>query len=995
LIDVLTRLQTALTDRYLVQRELGRGGMATVYLVQDLRHKRPVALKLFRPELAASVGTERFMREIETAARLQHPHILTVFDSGELRPRESEAPLLWYTMPYIEGESLRDRLRREVQLPVDEAVRIAREVALALHYAHGRGVVHRDIKPENILLSEGHAQVADFGVAWVFDTATADKLTASGLAVGTTAYMSPEQAAADQVDGRSDIYSLGCVLYELLAGEPPHSGPSTLAILARRLTETPRPLRSQRDTVPEVVEAAVARALAKLPADRFATAGEFAAALATPSSAAFPAAPLETARPLGRPRSLLWLWGGGAALALAALGVLLLSRGASRSPIVPSASVIAVLPLAPTEPDTGLVRLGRDLAATVSANLDGVGSIRTVDRLTILAQTRGRSEYSLEDGAALARRLGASSVVLGSIVGAGSRVRADFGLYRTDSLLPLAHAQVTAAPSDINALTDSITWALLRQIWRTGGAPTPSLAALTTRSVPALRAFLEGEQEIVDSRWLTAADAFGRAIEADSTFWLAYWRFAYAKDWNFEAFDSTIVLTLRNHRKALPQPERLLIEGETADSMSVQVSRFRQVTEEYPDNWLGWMYYADALVHWAPALGFTNLDAKVVLERTVALNPRLLPAWEHLAWMALSLRDTAASARAIHALESLDASASFKASSGFDELRLFRILHQAATTGSPDRAALDTLVGEIAHHPEAFWQQLFPRLLSRYGFPQLQIEVNRRVLRTQLPGEVAEAERRGLANAWATRGAWDSAMAAMDEYRTLFPAGAAGLDRYRLAVVGAWLGSVHPSEAARRRPGGKGTATAAEPAERAEMAWLDGVLATARRDPHGLAAARQALAKSRDSVAPDLEASLRAMELELTGHRRQAAEQLAALMWRRAEGVYREGESHPFLPGVGRMMAARWLLQEGDTAQAARLLTWHEGWTVNRGTSPANLILSGPAIFEAARIDEARGRTAIARGEYQRFLRLYDLPDASEQPLVEEARRAVTQLGER
>ncbi|HEY7634379.1 MAG TPA: serine/threonine-protein kinase, partial [Gemmatimonadales bacterium] len=312
MIDVLTRLQTALTDRYLVQRELGRGGMATVYLVQDLRHKRPVALKLFRPELAASVGTERFMREIETAARLQHPHILTVFDSGELRPRESEAPLLWYTMPYIEGESLRDRLRREVQLPVDEAVRIAREVALALHYAHGRGVVHRDIKPENILLSEGHAQVADFGVAWVFDTATADKLTASGLAVGTTAYMSPEQAAADQVDGRSDIYSLGCVLYELLAGEPPHSGPSTLAILARRLTETPRPLRSQRDTVPEVVEAAVARALAKLPADRFATAGEFAAALATPSSAAFPAAPLETARPLGRPRSLLWLWGGGA-----------------------------------------------------------------------------------------------------------------------------------------------------------------------------------------------------------------------------------------------------------------------------------------------------------------------------------------------------------------------------------------------------------------------------------------------------------------------------------------------------------------------------------------------------------------------------------------------------------------------------------------------------------------------------------------------------------
>jgi eukaryotic-like serine/threonine-protein kinase len=252
LIDVLSRLQANLADRYRVQRELGRGGMATVYLVEDLRHRRPVALKLFRPELAASVGPERFQREIETAARLQHPHILPVFDSGEVPAQGAEASgLLWYTMPYVVGgESLRDRVRREVQLPVDEAVRIAREVALALNYAHRHGVVHRDIKPENILLSEDQALVADFGIAWVFDTATVGKLTASGMVVGTPAYMSPEQAAAGQVDGRSDIYSLGCVLYELLAGEPPHSGPTAQAIIARRLTENPRPLRAMRETVP-------------------------------------------------------------------------------------------------------------------------------------------------------------------------------------------------------------------------------------------------------------------------------------------------------------------------------------------------------------------------------------------------------------------------------------------------------------------------------------------------------------------------------------------------------------------------------------------------------------------------------------------------------------------------------------------------------------------------------------------------------------------------
>jgi eukaryotic-like serine/threonine-protein kinase len=986
LIDVLTRLQTALADRYRIQRDLGRGGMATVYLVHDLHHKRNVALKLFRPELAATIGPERFLREIETAARLQHPHILPVFDSGEARAPGSEAPgLLWYTMPYVEGESLRDRLRREVQLPVDEAIRIAREVALALNYAHRQGVVHRDIKPENVLLSEGQALVSDFGVAWVYDAATAAKLTESGMVVGTPAYMSPEQAAAGQVDGRSDIYSLGCVLYELLAGEPPHTGPTAQALMSRRLTESPRPLRAVRETVPESVEAAVTQALAKVPADRFATAAEFAAALAAPTASAVPRA---AARPSSRSSNRLWLWGG-AALALVALGALVLRGGASRSPIVPSASVIAVLPLAPTEPDTGLVRLGRDLAATVSANLDGVGSIRTVDRLTVLAQTRGQAGYSLEDGAALARRLGASSVVLGSVVGAGRQVRADLGLYRTDSLLPLARAQVTADPENINALTDSITWALLRQIWRTGGAPTPSLAAVTTRSVPALRAFLEGEREIVESRWQKGAEAYHRAMEADSTFWLAYWRYAYAKDWNFEEYDSSVTRALRDHRNALPEQERLLIEGFTSESVSVQLARYRQVTERFPDNWLGWMYYADALVHWAPGLGFTNADAKVALERTLTLNPNLLPAWEHLGWMALALRDTVASARVIRALEDLRAAPSFKASTGFDELRLFRILHQVASTGAPDRAALDSLVGEIARHPNPFWQGLFPWLITSYGFPQLQIAVSRRVLRAGPPAEVMQLQRRGIAVTWATRGAWDSAMTAMDEYRALYPDGGAGLDRYRLAVAGAWLGAVEPAEAARRRPGGKGVAVSAEPAERAELAWLDGVLAATRRNQRALVTARETIAKSGDSVAADLDVSLAAFELAMKGRRRQAADQLAALMWRRADGVMREGESHPFLGGVSRLAAARWLLQEGDTVQAARLLTWHDGWIANPTVSQADLVLGSPAILEAARIDEARGRAANARTEYERFLRLYDLPVASQRSLVDEARQAV------
>jgi serine/threonine-protein kinase len=271
--DPRADLAAALADRYAIERELGRGGMATVFLAQDLKHDRPVALKVLHPEIAAGLGSERFLREIHLAARLQHPHILTVYDSGEAAGR------LWFTMPFIEGESLRDRLRREGQLPVADAVRITREAALALDFAHRRGAIHRDIKPENILLADGQALVADFGIARALGGGD-ERLTETGLTLGTPAYMSPEQAAGDKgMDARTDVYSLGIVLYEMLAGETPFAAPTAQAMIARRMLESPKPLTELRETVPEGVAQAVARALAKAPADRFATAAEFARAL--------------------------------------------------------------------------------------------------------------------------------------------------------------------------------------------------------------------------------------------------------------------------------------------------------------------------------------------------------------------------------------------------------------------------------------------------------------------------------------------------------------------------------------------------------------------------------------------------------------------------------------------------------------------------------------------------------------------------------------------
>jgi eukaryotic-like serine/threonine-protein kinase len=273
-------LRDALADRYALERELGRGGMAVVYLARDLRHDRPVALKVLLPELAASLGPERFQREIRLAARLQHPHILTVHDSGEAAGR------LWFTMPFVEGESLRDRLRRERQLPLDDALRIATEAARALDYAHHHGIVHRDIKPENILLTgDGSTLVADFGIARALAADEAG-LTQTGIAIGTPAYMSPEQAAGDKaLDARTDVYSLASVLYEMLVGEPPYTGPTAQAIMAKRLSEPPPAVRATRPSVPPAVDEAIRKALAPVAADRFAGAAQFAHALQAVASA--------------------------------------------------------------------------------------------------------------------------------------------------------------------------------------------------------------------------------------------------------------------------------------------------------------------------------------------------------------------------------------------------------------------------------------------------------------------------------------------------------------------------------------------------------------------------------------------------------------------------------------------------------------------------------------------------------------------------------------
>jgi len=415
--DLLDTLRRTLADRYAVERELGRGGMATVFLAEDVKHHRPVAIKVLHAELAAALGAERFLREIEIAARLQHPHILPLYDSG------SVAGLLYYVMPFVEGESLRDRLTREKQLPLEDALRIATEVAGALAYAHSHGIVHRDIKPENIMLSAGSAVVADFGIARAVTAAGAgEHLTQTGTIIGTPAYMSPEQATGRaDIDGRSDEYSLACVVYEMLVGEPPFTGPTAQAVIARHSLDLVSPPSIVRASIPDAVEAAILRALSKVPADRYTTTALFAEALNTPSPATGAVRRATLERGVARPR-LGWRRVVPLVVAVAAAGGYVVVRSLRPARVAtggPDPRRLAVLYFADDSKGHTLGYLADGLTEALIAEL------RQVPSLTVISRN-GVAPYRDPDLPAdsVARALKVGTIVRGGVApaeGAGGR----------------------------------------------------------------------------------------------------------------------------------------------------------------------------------------------------------------------------------------------------------------------------------------------------------------------------------------------------------------------------------------------------------------------------------------------------------------------------------------------------------------------------------------------------------------------------------------------
>ena len=506
MVDISARLRDSLGGRYEIERELGRGGMALVFLARDLKHERPVAIKVIRPELSASLGSDRFLREIKIAAKLQHPHIVPLYDSGQADG------LLYYVMPYVEGEALRERLKREKQLPLEDALQISRDMAAALGHAHSHGVVHRDIKPENVLISGEQAMVADFGIAHAVSEAGGETLTDSGMVIGTPAYMSPEQATGEhELDSRSDIYSLGCVLYEMLAGETPFTGPSGQAIIARHVSQPPPSLRIVRPSVPLSVERALEKSLAKVPADRYATAHQFSQALTRVSAAVS----------LRRVKRWVWAttWSTAAVVVLAFVALVVwpgVFRGESLRPgYFVVGSLVEPGAVQDTYVHRGLVEALRQAVRQLPD-----ATLEESTRVNSQRQERGEPQ-TIGDWLEITRRLGAAELVLLSITSAGDSTQVEVHRFdaRTGESLGRALPVMFAGQVDPNTVIEELAERLFDM-------PPNSITLPVYGSEEAVREYSAGAIALATFNLREAEGHFLRALDLDrgharASLWLA------------------------------------------------------------------------------------------------------------------------------------------------------------------------------------------------------------------------------------------------------------------------------------------------------------------------------------------------------------------------------------------------------------------------------------------------------------------------------------------
>ena len=993
--DTASRLIAALSDRYEIGEQIGHGGMATVYTAHDRKHNRTVAIKVLRPELAAALGTERFLREIQVAARLRHPHIIPLFDSGQVPASDHSPALLYYIMPRIEGESLRSRLDRDGALPVPLALKLVGEVADALDHAHQAGVIHRDIKPENILLEGGHALVADFGISRAVKALrgeTGTNLTESGLAVGTPAYMSPEQIEGrPDIDGKTDIYSLASVLYEMLSGKAPFDAATPAAMAARHLIDPVPHVRLVRPDVPLSVEQALTRAMAKQPEDRFPTAGAFGEAIGGGESGAI-------ARITHRRRRLPWI----AALGvLAFAGVFGIYRLCCRPAPPLNNSTLAILPFAVQGSDT--LQLSEGMVTLLSTKMDGAGDLRTVDSRALMNYLERDNRTALDPMQArrIAHHFSAGMFILGEVVTLGSRLQLTARLYDHREDGDVKSATEEGSIADVFEMVDRLATKLLAQ--RAGGAGNlDQIAGVSTTSLPAFRSYLDGEAAMRTGKFDDARTAYLHATEADSNFALAWYRLSVAAQWLVEQ-DLVQQASRRAQQLSAKLPERFRrlleasIAGNNGDFTSAE-RIYRSITGSYPDDIEAWMQLAELLFHDGPVAGRDARESREPWQRALAAEPYNLIPMIHLAPLAADDRDTLELDSLVDRVRAVRAqTGQTVAAARAEELELTML----AAAAHHDTLAMNRALGELDHGTVL---TLMITLWDVAAFTNDFATARRlgALIASPTREPAARAVGYGMKGILAIgMGQWDQAKADFDSADQMTPGFGTSLWAYYLIAPFAPHADLREVQRSLDRVRQPATPPAPNSGvffrvhydiSRHARLYLEGMYA-ALADDFG-AAARSAT---------ELEASPGTVDQRKLG--RNLAQGI------RAEVALRQGDSAQSLQHLGRAMEPVTYLLHASAFYAGARERYRRGQLLEQAgkneealhfftmLESQNFVESAylaPSLLARGRISEKIGRGDAAAQHYARVLELWKDADPALQPMVDSARAGLQRLrGER
>ena len=974
-------LQRALGDGYRVDRELGGGGMSRVFVARDLTLDRDVVIKVLSGEATSGISADRFRREIQLIAKLQHAHVVPILSAG------AADGSLYYTMPFVTGETLRARIAREGPLPITDVVRLLREVLDALAFAHDHGVVHRDIKPENVLIGAGHVVVADFGIAKALRES--GTMTSAGLALGTPQYMAPEQATADPTtDHRADLYAVGVLGYELLIGAPPFSGSAQQVITAHLTTPAPA-IATKRAEVPAALADVITRALAKEPSERPQSAGEMIAALETVTTPPTFATSASTSS--GSQTRRRWFVAFASVIAIVALAGLAWRTRPSptgASAVADGADLIAVMPLSAVS-DSSLSRLGQDLVVTLSANLDGVGSLHTVDAVTLLMRARkAPSPMPLTDARTLAKDLGARSVLTGTLINEGDRVRASVTLSRIGSDSAIARASALAAPRDIAAITDSLTWGVLQGIWRRGTAPSPVLTGRTTKSFDALRAFLDGERDFLRLDGPRALANYRRAFELDSNFAQAYLRYDYANSWILNPADAEVHRRLLALKDSLPERERLWLETREAPKpVPAKIGAWKELAKRYPDYPPVLMAVADLIIHSGPLFGIPMTEARPYLDRIMQLVPDHPDTKFHLGAVLMMTGD------ADEAASTLVNAANGMESSFASQVRfLGELIASARTDAAPVPPSRLLAVARSVAHGSINTQTLmeFSGKMGVFAMnPAVQLDALDRARKAGIfKGDHDLATTLGEGELRVYRGDWLGGLRALERTESSTLPLASRSSSARIAVMGVWLGAgdaqtaegiLHRVQALPREN--------ATRADRVELSWLDGLQGVNLGDEARVRRAQREITSDTSLAAQYAARSLTGLwldHLKASG----AADTLKAV----SDAAMQDGGFLLSVEAIDRLVVARALRQRGKPADAERYLMWPDaGINTARSATVQNSV--GPlARYERGIALEEAGRRADALYQLRKFVAAYDQPQPSQRGLVDDAKQRIAKL---